>query len=183
MFIDNDTKLRVNINGHYKGFSRLDTPEIRAAANVVEIPDPMRGDEKFYYNTEQDTEPYLIVTPKNLESVREQLKTEIKQYRDLKETSGTPYLGKVFETDQRSMDRIQIAVMTAQIVGAPFSIVWTTEDNSEITLDYAGMLGLPVAIATYANQLHTTAKSKKAEVDTLDFDSLVTYDVHDGWPN
>lgn len=150
------------------------------------------ADDGYYQCDVPDGEPMpewtKSLTPCNIllptkEELKIILKNNIKCIRDLKETSGTPYLGKRFETDQRSMDRIQIAVMTAQIVGESFSIVWTTEDNSEITLDYAGMLGLPVAIATYANQLHITAKNKKAEVDTLDFDSLVTYNVNDGWPN
>ena len=64
MFIDQDTLKRVNIYGAYKGRSKLDTPEIRAAVGVIEIPDPVRGDENYNYNQEIDEPPYLIVTPK-----------------------------------------------------------------------------------------------------------------------
>jgi hypothetical protein len=39
IWIDEETNKRVNIQRPYKGFSRLDTPEIRATAKVVEIAD------------------------------------------------------------------------------------------------------------------------------------------------
>jgi hypothetical protein len=86
MFIDNTTKKRVNIYAHYKGFSKLDTPEIRARVNVVEIPEPSAPEDfsdELYYKTEQVDAPYVVYTPKSLESVnaskKEKLKVEIKQ--------------------------------------------------------------------------------------------------------
>lgn len=182
MYIDNDTKLRVNINAPYKGFSRLDTPEIRAAANVVEIPDPARGDEAFYYNTEQDAAPYLVVTPKPVESVREMLKARVKLLRDQKETEGFAYMGKMFDSDERSVLRITQAALTAMAMGPTFTIDWTAMDNSVVTLDQAAMVGMPAALAVYANNLHTVAKTKKAAIDAADFDTLLTYDVTTGWP-
>ena len=69
MFIDATTLKRVNIHAPYAGFSRLDTPEIRAAANVVEIPDPERMPDETHYNQEIDEAPYLISTPKPQEQV------------------------------------------------------------------------------------------------------------------
>lgn len=182
MYIDNDTKLRVNINGHYKGFSRLDTPEIRAAANVVEIPDPVRGDDSFYYNTEQDAAPYLVVTPKPVESVREMLKARVKSLRDQKETEGFAYMGKMFDSDERSVLRITQAALTAMAMGPTFTIDWTAMDNSVVTLDQAAMIGMPAALAVYANNLHTVAKTKKAAIDAADFATLEAYDVNAGWP-
>lgn len=182
MFIDNDTKLRVNINGPYKGFSRLDTPAIRAAANVVEIADPTRGDEQFYYNTEQDAAPYLVVTPKSVEAVREMLKGKVKALRDQKETEGFVYMTKPFDSDERSVARITSAALTAMAVGPTFMIDWTAADNSTVTLDQAAMLGMPAALAVHANQLHQSAKAHKAAIDAADFDTLKTYDINAGWP-
>ena len=62
MFIDNETKLRVNIYAPYKGFSRLDTPEIRAKAGVVEVPDPTMDADVCgltHYIQDLDYPPYL----------------------------------------------------------------------------------------------------------------------------
>jgi len=72
MFIDNETKLRVDIYREYKGFSRLDTPEIRATANVVEIPDPMPPEDfsdDTYFKTEQAEAPYVIYTKRPQEQI------------------------------------------------------------------------------------------------------------------
>lgn len=182
MFIDNDTKLRVNINAPYKGFSRLDTPEIRAAANVVEIAEPARGDEQFYYNTEQDASPYLVVTPKSVEQVREMLKSKVKAMRDQKETDGFIYMTKPFDSDERSVARITSAALTAMAVGPTFTIDWTAADNSIVTLDQAAMLGMPAALAMNANALHAAAKAHKTAIDVADFETLTTYDINAGWP-
>lgn len=75
MFIDQDTSLRVDIQRPYKGFSRLDTPEIRAMANVVEIPDPQLPEgekEEEYYRTEQNDAPYVVFTKKSPEQIRQE---------------------------------------------------------------------------------------------------------------
>ena len=72
MFIDQDTKLRVNIYYEYKGFSRLDTPEIRAMANVVEIPEPNPPEDysdDTYFKTEQNEAPYVIYTKRPQEQI------------------------------------------------------------------------------------------------------------------
>ncbi len=65
IYIDNETKLRVNIHYAYKEFSRLNSPEIRARANVVEIPDPPPPadfSEDTYFRTEKDDAPYVVYT-------------------------------------------------------------------------------------------------------------------------
>lgn len=182
MFIDQDTLLRVNINAPYKGRSRLDTPEIRAEVGVIEIADPVRGDERFYYNKEQNEAPYLVVTPKNEDSVREMLKTDVKRLRDQKETEGFVFMGKTYDSDERSVQRITSAALTAMAMGPTSTIDWTAADNSIVTLDQAAMLQLPAALAVHANALHTVAKTKKAEIDAADFAALVAYDVNAGWP-
>lgn len=182
MFIDQSTLLRVNINAPYKGFSRLDTQPIRAAANVVEIAEPVRGDEQFYYNTEQEAAPYLVVTPKSVESIRDMLKTKVKAMRDQKETEGFIYMTKPFDSDERSVARITSAALTAMAVGPTFTIDWTAADNSIVTLDQAAMLGMPAALAMNANALHSAAKAHKTAIDAADFDTLTTYDINAGWP-
>jgi hypothetical protein len=182
MYIDNDTKLRVNINAPYKGFSRLETAEQRAAANVVEIPDPVRGDESFYYNTEQDDAPYLVVTPKSVESVREMVKARAKAIRQQMETAGFPYMGKTFDSDERSAIKINTAVQTAQVAGPSFTINWTAQDDTDVTMDQAAMFGMPVALATYANALHVAYRAHKTAINEADFDTLLAYDVTTGWP-
>ena len=68
MFIDNETKIRVDIWKPYKDFSRLDTQSIREQANVVEIPDPTPPEdytEETYFKTESNSFPYIIYSKKS----------------------------------------------------------------------------------------------------------------------
>ena len=54
------------------------------------------------------------------------------------EVAGFSYLGEAFDSDQRSVQRISVASLAAQVVieaRQPFSIDWTTQDNSVVTLD------------------------------------------------
>lgn len=82
MFIDKETHVRVNVHAPYKGFSRLDTPEIRERAGVVEIPEPPVPEdysEKLYYRTEQDTMPYVVYTRKSDEQIAAMQAAEAEQ--------------------------------------------------------------------------------------------------------
>lgn len=181
MFIRKDNQKRVNPFAPYT--DEQGTRYNQMPAHLYEeVADPVRGDEQFYYNTEQDDAPYVVVTPKSVESIREVLKGKVKALRDQKETEGFAYMGKTFDSDERSVLRITQAALTAQVVGPTFTIDWTAADNSVVTLDYAGMLGMPAALAVYANQLHQAAKTHKEAIDAADFDTLKTYDISAGWP-
>ncbi len=78
MFICSETGRRVNIHSAYAGFSRLDTPEIRQAANVIEIADPERMPDETHYNQEIDEVPYLISTPKPQEQLDQAFNSKVK---------------------------------------------------------------------------------------------------------
>lgn len=106
--------------------------------------------------------------PPTLDVLKAAQWTALKRHRDLLEASGFPYLGKTVDSDSRSVQRINTAVQAAQAAmgaGVPFSIVWTCADNSLLTLDGPGMLGMPVALATYADQLHQTCKTLRAQIE------------------
>jgi len=85
MFIDQETRLRVNIHAPYKGRSKLDTPEIRAAVGVIEIPDPVAPEDyspDLYYMTEQDDAPYVIYTMKSPEQIQALMLAKYEQALD-----------------------------------------------------------------------------------------------------
>lgn len=81
IWIDNETKLWVDINRPYKGRSRLDTPEIRAAVGVVEIADPIKPDD-YSDETHSPSEtsdrmpPYMLYTRKPQEQIDQMLKAK-----------------------------------------------------------------------------------------------------------
>ena len=84
MFIDKETGLMVNINAPYKGRTRLDSPELRAAVGVIEIdddpaPEDYSGD--TYFRTEDwsaTQRPYVIYTRKSDEQIDEITNNKIK---------------------------------------------------------------------------------------------------------
>lgn len=76
MYIDKETKVWVNIDAHYKGFSKLDTPEIRARAGLIEVPDPTPPadySEETYYRRETPDRapPYVTFERKSDEQIAE----------------------------------------------------------------------------------------------------------------
>jgi hypothetical protein len=105
---------------------------------------------------------------RTIEEIRAVRWAEVKAQRDLLEASGFPYLGKRLDSDARSVQRINTAVQAAQAAlaaGVAFPIVWTCADNSLLPLDAAGVVGMPVALATYADQLHQAAKALRAQIE------------------
>lgn len=106
--------------------------------------------------------------PPTLDELKTAKRAEINAKRAELETSGFSYLGKKFDSDQRSADRMQVAAIAAQsalMAGQPFQLDWTAMDNTFVPLDAAGVLGLIGAFASYGLSLHEQAKALKAQVD------------------
>ena len=84
MFIDKETGLMVNIYAPFKGRSRLDSEEIRAAVGVVEIHDdvaPEDYSEDLYFRTENwfaTQRPYVTYTRKSDEQINEVANNKVK---------------------------------------------------------------------------------------------------------
>lgn len=88
--------------------------------------------------------------------------------RDGLETSGFPYMGKTFDSDSLSVLRIlttSMAAVVAVIQGKDMNITWVTADNSTIDLDRNGVLGLPVALAMHANNLHLIGRDMREQIE------------------
>lgn len=105
---------------------------------------------------------------RTLEQVKADKREQMNSKRDNLEQSGFPYLGKTIDSNPVSVQRITVAVQAAQAAigaGQPFAITWTCQDNSTLELDAVGMMGMPVALAMFANGLHETARAKKDLID------------------
>lgn len=93
---------------------------------------------------------------------------EIKSTRDTLEQSGVPYMGKTIDSDTTSVQRIAIAVQAAQAAisaGTDFSLDWTSQDNTVLTMTAAQVVGMSVALAMYSDQLHQTARGLREQID------------------
>lgn len=154
---------------------------------LVEIPAPAVS---WLYTVQEgppvNNEQTWVVAEKELNYCKSELVARINEKRDSIEAGGFPYLGKVLDSDPRSVQRINTAVQAAQAAvaaGVPFGIDWVCADNSVVTLDAAGMIGAPVALATYANQAHTFARTLKDQANAaLTIAELEAIDIEAGWP-
>lgn len=105
---------------------------------------------------------------RTLEEVKRDCRAQINAERDTREQSGFPCLDKIIDSDAKSVSRISVMVQAAQAAlsaGQPFSVDWTCQDNSILTMDAAQVMAMPVALAQYGQQLHAHAKSRKDAID------------------
>jgi hypothetical protein len=127
-----------------------------------------------------------VSRPLTLDEAKTQKITQINTKRDQLEASGFTYKGKVFDSDERSVQRINTAVQAAQIAalnGQSFSVVWTCQDNTTMTFTGTEILALPVALASHAIALHEFAKGLKAAVAAAtSLTDLNTLNINEGWP-
>lgn len=105
----------------------------------------------------------LSPKPPTLTELKAEKVEQINAARDAEEAAGFSYLNKVFDSDPLSVQRISVAAQTAQL-DSNFSIGWTAQDNTVVSLNQSQMLGMPAALAVHAYTLHEKARQLKAQV-------------------
>lgn len=102
-----------------------------------------------------------------LEELKAEKRFEINQARDTAEQGGFEYMGKVFDSDPISCQRISCAAQAMSFLPASEEnkIVWTCQDNSTIELTAAELSGLVVALSQWSIKCHTKASELKAQID------------------
>jgi hypothetical protein len=182
MYIDNDTKQRVNVHAPYKQFSKLNTPEIRAAANVVEIPDPERKNDAYYYVTETNEPPYVINTEKPLEQVVPPVWEKIKAHRDsLTQNGGCKVGTKWFHSDTHSkLQQLSLLTMGAAM---PVGLEWKTMDGTFIQMNPELAQAVFAAQVAQEQGIFTVAEQKRlALVQLATVDEVAAFKWDTGWP-
>jgi len=125
----------------------------------------------------------LATTEELLTAKRAQIIEQINAERDRREQSTFPFAGKLIDSDPVSVQRITVASSTAQMAlaaGVPFSLDWSCADNSLLTLDAMGVLGMMQALGTHGLALHMYGRSLKAAVEASEDPESI--DILTGWP-
>ncbi|AUN95867.1 DUF4376 domain-containing protein [Pseudazoarcus pumilus] len=124
-----------------------------------------------------------------LERLHDRTRSRINIERDRREQGGFPFGGKIIDSNVASAIRIAGAASAAQASlarGQPFTVAWTCADNTVLTLDAAGVIGMLAALATHSDALHQHARSLKAQADAmLDTGNRVgleNFPIDAGWP-
>lgn len=115
--------------------------------------------------------------PKPLAEVKAAMRAELIAQRNASITSGFAYLGKTIDSDRDSVMSITgaaVAALAAKAAGLPYSVDWTCADDSVLTLDADGVLGMAVTLAMFADAQHAKARPLKeaiknaADVSTIE---------------
>lgn len=110
---------------------------------------------------------YKIVTipTPTLDELKSKKREEINQARDATEQGGFEYLGKTFDSDPISCQRISMAAQAMALAPEGTTITWTCQDNTTIDLTAQELVGLVVALAEWSNTCHQKATALKAQID------------------
>lgn len=100
-----------------------------------------------------------------LNELKEAKRAEINQARDETEQGGFEYMGKVFDSDPISCQRISMAAQAMALADDIAKITWTCQDNTTIDLNKTQIVGVVVALAEWSNTCHQKATALKAQID------------------
>lgn len=114
--------------------------------------------------------PAPIVPEPTLDELKLAKRIEINCSRDTAEQGGFEYLGKVFDSDQISCQRISTAAQALQLMNLSESgdipvITWTCADNTTIDLTASDLAGLVIALMEHSNSCHQKATKLKEQVE------------------
>ena len=112
--------------------------------------------------------PVPIVPEPTLGELKILKREEINQARNSAEQGGFEYMGKIFDSDPISCQRISCAAQAMSM--APMSeetptITWTCQDNTTIDLNPQELMGLVVALAEWSNVCHQKATALKEKIE------------------
>ena len=102
---------------------------------------------------------------KPLNEIKAEKRAEINTARDNAEQGGFKYMGKVFDSDQVSAQRISMTAQAMALAPDGTTITWTCQDNSTIDLTAQELVGLVVALAPWSNACHEKATALKAKIE------------------
>lgn len=152
--IGENTYYIANDDGTISSFApyQFDEKAIKANEEIVQS-----YDGKYYFASQCPEQP--------LEELKLIKRAEINQARDAAEQGGFEYMGKVFDSDQVSCQRISCAAQAMALSPKGTTITWTCQDNSTIDLTAQELMGLVVALAEWSNICHQKATQLKAMIE------------------
>lgn len=106
-----------------------------------------------------------ITVAEAFEKEKKAKREEINAARDAAEQGGFEYMGKTFDSDPISCQRISTAAQAMAFAPEESAIVWTCQDNTTISLNKTQLSGLVAALAQWSNTCHQKATALKAEVE------------------
>lgn len=161
----------------------VENPADRAAIGIEEV-QIIFPDMRYFYVSEIDEAPFLVVAPKPVEQVMPGIWSQIKQIRDSKTQSGGYYVascGKWFHSD--TFSRTQQMGLTVMGAGIPAGLQWKTMDGTFVTMTQALAMQVFAAAAAKDQAVFAAAETHRATLAAMtDVSDMVAYDLNAGWP-
>lgn len=129
---------------------------------------------------------FLQASADELEARKTKLRARVNAERDHLETVGFPHAGLWFQSDERSVARLNSTALTASaalMAGQSHAFPdWLADDNTPLPVDAMGVLALQSSLTLHAGALHQHARAIKAQIDAAqDFAQLAAVNLG-GWP-
>jgi len=127
-----------------------------------------REGEEFFLNCPKDATHIINNTPATIEpvipieTIKSERLTRLKNARDAEESGGFTFMGKDFDSDPLSIQRITVTAMAAQ--GSELSIDWTCKDGTTATLNSAQLKGMLVTMVQRGDTIHKKWRQRKQAV-------------------
>lgn len=151
----------------YGGYEPLSSDAV-AGSSSPRVPLPEKPQQPTPWHSWDKTKWLWVTTPEALAQAKEFAKARITLSRDAAERSGFVAYGKVFDSEDKAIQRLQGAAQAAVIakqLGKPLSIEWTCADNTTLTMDADMLIEIPVVMAQAADALHKKARLLKERID------------------
>ena len=121
--------------------------------------------------------PQWVIDDVQVEGYRYSLKQRINAKREELLRSPVLFNNNYYDADERAITNLHL--WRGQVL--PDGFVWLDAANEPHIINSEFIDNLLYAIAVRGTRLYQVSWSKKAEVDALDYDGLMSYDIESGW--
>lgn len=121
--------------------------------------------------------PQWILDLDQITLYRHTLKQRINSKRERLLQDPILFYSNYYDADERAITNLQM--WRNQVL--PDGFIWRDSSNEPHIINEEFIDGLLYAIAVRGTHLYQVSWSKKAEIDALDYDGLISYDIDYGW--
>lgn len=157
-------------DGVYGGYEPISQDAV-AGSSSPRAPLPEKPQQPTPWHSWDRMKWLWVTTPEALVQAKEFAKARITLSRDAAERSGFVAYGKVFDSEDKAIQRLQGAAQAAAYakqLGKDFSVEWTCADNSTILLDADMMIEVPIIMTQTADYLHQKARALKKQIESAE---------------
>lgn len=110
----------------------------------------------------------IAVDQRPIEQVRAQAWERVKAQRAVAEAAPFMCDGKSYDADRERITGAVTGALMAAMADVPYSVLWTLADNTTITLDGAGMMGVGATLSQRVKDIFAAAAAAREQIATED---------------